>query len=269
MENLNWLSEWSGEADWVHSDEQLNRGSYPIPSQAAMFNPIQVCDENFPWLIPIGGVMADDRATSASASASASASVSKSHSQAEKRRRDRINAQLATLRKLIPKSEKMDKAALLASVIDHVKDLKRKASEISKSITILPSEVDEVIIDCEDPELNKGGNDSGAVLIRVSICCDDRPELLSELTRVIKGLKLTTVKADVASVGGRIKSVLILCGDTADGGGGGDRGACLSSLKQSLKVVVSRIACSSMAASNCRIRSKRQRFFLPCQSPLP
>ncbi|KAF8009718.1 hypothetical protein BT93_J0645 [Corymbia citriodora subsp. variegata] len=267
MENLNWLPDWSGEADWVHSDEQLNRDSYPLPSQAAVFNPIQVCDENFPWLIPVGGVVADDGAMSASASASASASVSKSHSQAEKRRRDRINAQLATLRKLIPKSEKMDKAALLASVIDHVKDLKRKASEISKSLTILPSEIDEVTIDCEDPKPNKGGGDGGgAVLIRVSICCDDRPELLSELTRVIKGLKLTTVKADVASVGGRIKSVLVLCSAAA---GDGDRGACLSSLKQSLKVVVSRIACSSMAASSCRIRSKRQRFFLPCPNPLP
>ncbi|XLT09097.1 hypothetical protein HN51_054890 [Arachis hypogaea] len=33
-------------------------------------------------------------------------SASKSHSQAEKRRRDRINAQLTSLRKLIPKSDK-------------------------------------------------------------------------------------------------------------------------------------------------------------------
>ncbi|XP_030540494.1 transcription factor bHLH51 [Rhodamnia argentea] len=266
MENFSWISDCSGEADWVHSDEQLNTGVYPTPSQAAVLDPIQVCNENFPWLIPIGGrVEVDDRATSASASASAS--VSKSHSQAEKRRRDRINAQLATLRKLIPKSEKMDKAALLASVIDHVKDLKRKASDISKSLTILPSEVDEVTIDCDDPKPKKG--DHGVVApIRVSICCDDRPELLSELTRVIKGLKLTTVKAEVASVGGRIKSVLVLCGGDYGNGSGGDQGACLSSLKQSLKVVVSRIACSSLA-SNCRIRSKRQRFFLPRQSPLP
>lgn len=35
------------------------------------------------------------------------AAASKSHSLAEKRRRDRINAQLATLRKLIPKSDKV------------------------------------------------------------------------------------------------------------------------------------------------------------------
>ena len=47
-------------------------------------------------VLPIEGP-AEDRA----------ASASKSHSQAEKRRRDRINAQLATLRKLIPKSDKV------------------------------------------------------------------------------------------------------------------------------------------------------------------
>ena len=46
------------------------------------------------WPAPIA---AEDRA----------ASASKSHSQAEKRRRDRINAQLATLRKLIPMSDKV------------------------------------------------------------------------------------------------------------------------------------------------------------------
>ncbi|KAL4287281.1 hypothetical protein AHAS_Ahas19G0170500 [Arachis hypogaea] len=69
-------------------------------------------------------------------------SASKSHSQAEKRRRDRINAQLTSLRKLIPKSDKcnklilhMDKAALLGSVIEQVKDLKRKAIEVSKVST--------------------------------------------------------------------------------------------------------------------------------------
>lgn len=50
----------------------------------------------YSWL-NINQIVAEDRATA----------VSKSHSQAEKRRRDRINAQLATLRKLIPKSEKV------------------------------------------------------------------------------------------------------------------------------------------------------------------
>ncbi|XLR47979.1 hypothetical protein HN51_032207 [Arachis hypogaea] len=55
----------------------------------------QFGDEFHSWLAPVETV-AGDRA----------ASASKSHSQAEKRRRDRINAQLTSLRKLIPKSDK-------------------------------------------------------------------------------------------------------------------------------------------------------------------
>ncbi|XP_038885248.1 transcription factor bHLH51 [Benincasa hispida] len=187
------------------------------------------------------GMIAEDRA----------ASASKSHSQAEKRRRDRINAQLATLRKLIPKSDKMDKAALLGSAIDQVKDLKRKAMEASKNMTV-PTDMDEVTIDSTIVEDNSRNN----IAIKVSVSCDDRPELFTELIQVIKGLKLTTIRADMASVGGRIKSILILCNKD------GEKSVCLNTVQQSLKLVLSRMS-SSSTASTCRIRSKRQRFFLP------
>ncbi|KAG6412139.1 hypothetical protein SASPL_124808 [Salvia splendens] len=77
----------------------------------------------------------------------ASTSASRSHSEVEKRRRDRINAQLSTLRKLIPKFEKMDKAALLGHVVDHVKEQRQRTKEASKISSGVPSEIDEVIID--------------------------------------------------------------------------------------------------------------------------
>ncbi|KAE8712027.1 Differentiation-associated protein 1, putative isoform 1 [Hibiscus syriacus] len=128
--------------------------------------------------------------------------ASKSHSEAEKRRRDRINAQLAALRKLIPKSNKMDKAVLLGSAKEQVKDLKRKAAEINKAF-ILPTETDEVTVDCDIPE--------DKMLMRVSVCCDDRPEVFAELIRVLKGQSLRIVKAEISSVGGRIKSGFIVC----------------------------------------------------------
>ncbi|XLS50934.1 hypothetical protein HN51_011611, partial [Arachis hypogaea] len=159
----------------------------------------------YPWPLAFEG-FPEDRA----------ASASKSHSQAEKRRRDRINAQFATLRKLIPKSDKiifyaiqncinsiidyafkinstrsMDKAALLGSVVDHVKDLKRKAMDVSKSITV-PSETDEVtIIEC-DPDQDESYAKVKILKhnIVISVCCDDRPELFSELIQVLKGLRL-------------------------------------------------------------------------------
>ncbi|KAG4953282.1 hypothetical protein JHK87_038876 [Glycine soja] len=200
------------------------------------------------WPAPIA---AEDRA----------ASASKSHSQAEKRRRDRINAQLATLRKLIPMSDKMDKATLLGSVVDHVKDLKRKAMDVSKAITV-PTETDEVTIDyhqAQDESYTKKVNIlKESIIIKASVCCDDRPELFPELIQVLKGLRLTAVKADIASVGGRIKSILVLCSKDSEE----NNSVCLSTLKQSLKSAVNKIASLSVA-TNCPTRSKRQRFFLP------
>lgn len=73
--------------------------SFPLPwpphaSSSAQF---QFCGFPNSWSAAAEGADEEDRA----------ATASKSHSQAEKRRRDRINAQLATLRKLIPKSDKV------------------------------------------------------------------------------------------------------------------------------------------------------------------
>lgn len=167
----------------------------------------------------------------------------------------------------------MDKAALLGSVIDQVKDLKRKAMEVSKAFTV-PTEVDEIDIESSSDEVFQGqdvnlsisksnssdsNNNDKNMNIRVSVCCEDRPELFSELIQVLKGLKLSAVRAEVASVGGRIKSVLVLSSnkDTHN-----HEGVCINSLKQSLKLVLTKIASSSVP-SNFRIRSKRQRFFLP------
>ncbi|CAN4101840.1 unnamed protein product [Withania somnifera] len=180
------------------------------------------------------------------------ASASRSHSEAEKRRRDRINAQLSTLRKLIPSTEKMDKASLLRSVIEHVKDLKGRAKEIS-NILNSPCEIDEVIIEEEDKSLTTTNKNSNIMLVKVSLSCDDRPGLFSELNRGLKNLKLTTVEASITSLGGRIKCVFVLQSINA---------VCIHTLKQSLRLVLARIAISP-STSDFRIKSKRQRFFLP------
>ncbi|XP_060178853.1 transcription factor bHLH51-like isoform X1 [Lycium barbarum] len=171
------------------------------------------------------------------------ASASRSHSEAEKRRRDRINAQLSTLRKLIPTSEKMDKAALLRSVVEHVKDLKGRAKEISNGLNT-PSDIDEVIIEEQD----ESSTNKDSIFLKVSLCCDDRPELFSELNRGLKNLKLTTMEANITSLGGRIRCIFVVQSIN---------GVCINSLKQSLRVVLSRIA-TSPSTSNFRIKSKRQ-----------
>ncbi|KAI4370522.1 hypothetical protein MLD38_018871 [Melastoma candidum] len=155
----------------------------------------------------------------------------------------------------------MDKAALLGSVVAQLKDLKRKASEIAESV-VIPSEVDEVAIDWEPDSGGhlrlEGSNPSGC--IRATLSCDDRPELFGELVGALKSLRLAAIRADVSSVGGRIRSMLVLRSKDGEEDHVG-----VNSLKQSLKAVLSRMACSSMAASSDRrrIRSKRQRFFFP------
>ncbi|MBA0750604.1 hypothetical protein Gogos_002010, partial [Gossypium gossypioides] len=174
-----------------------------------------------PWTIPVEEI-AEDTATT----------VYTSHSQAERRRKDRINAQLSALRELIPMSHKMDKAALLKSAVEQVKDLKRKAAEISKAFNI-PTEMD---VDWDrpqdiNPNGSRQGNDSkDKIFIRASVCCDDRPEVFTELIKILKGI------------------------DEEEEGG---EGVSPTTLKQSLDVVLSRIA-SSSDVSDCGIRSKRK-----------
>ncbi|KAF8086115.1 hypothetical protein N665_0634s0002 [Sinapis alba] len=71
--------------------------------------------------------------------------LSRSHRLAEKRRRDRINSHLSALRKLVPNSDKVCLSALLATVIEQVKELKQTATQ-SPSFQDLPTEADEVTV---------------------------------------------------------------------------------------------------------------------------
>ncbi|OVA01782.1 ACT domain [Macleaya cordata] len=164
----------------------------------------------------------------------------KSHSEAERRRRERINGHLATLRTLLPNTIKTDKASLLAEVVQHVKELKKVASEITAAKDgdgcrtewwPFPRETDELTLGyCEqqaDDELLSSSS-SSSLLIRVSLSCDDRPDLMADLTQALRSVGAKVVKAEIATVGGRTKSVLVIqpssgCGGGGGGGSGGER----------------------------------------------
>lgn len=135
---------------------------------------------------------------------------------------------------------------MLGRVIDHVKELKRKALEIGNSFTI-PTEMDDVTVECD-----RNGALKDRFIIRASLCCDDRPELYTDLIQALHGLKLRTVRADMATLGGRVKNVLILSTKV------GEEGACLSTLKDSLKEVLRRIVFTDVQSQNTNL-SKRQR----------
>ncbi|KAI3978010.1 hypothetical protein MKX01_032387 [Papaver californicum] len=131
--------------------------------------------------------------------------ASKSHSEAERRRRERINNHLAKLRSLLPGTTKTDKASLLAEVIQHVKELKRQTSQIAEASAV-PTENDELTVD-------NASDEDGKFIIKASLCCEDRFDLLPDLIKTLKALRLRTLKAEITTLGGRVKNVLFITGD--------------------------------------------------------
>ncbi|XP_061364809.1 transcription factor bHLH106-like [Gastrolobium bilobum] len=131
----------------------------------------------------------------------------KNHKEAEKRRRERINSHLDELRTLLPCNSKTDKASLLAKVVQRVKELKQQTSEITELETI-PSETDEITV------LSAGcGGGDGKLIFKASLCCEDRSDLIPDLIEILKSLHLKTLKAEMATLGGRTRNVLIVAAD--------------------------------------------------------
>ncbi|TVU05756.1 hypothetical protein EJB05_48938, partial [Eragrostis curvula] len=164
--------------------------------------------------------------------------ASRSHSEAERRRRQRINGHLAKLRSLLPNTTKTDKASLLAEVIEHVKELKRQTSVVldcrdgeapatqqQQQLLLLPTESDELAVEAaEDGE--------GRLVVRASLCCEDRAGLIPDIARALAALRLRARRAEIATLGGRVRNVLLITADEEDDEegqagdeGGGDGGA--------------------------------------------
>ncbi|MED6161338.1 hypothetical protein PIB30_059787 [Stylosanthes scabra] len=129
----------------------------------------------------------------------------KNHSEAERRRRERINGHLATLRGLVSSTDKMDKATILAKVISQVKELKKNAMEASKGL-LIPTDFDEVEV---EPYEDGGVGDHGSMSYKASICCDYRPEIVSDLRHTIDALELQLVRAEISTLEGRMKNVFV------------------------------------------------------------
>ncbi|KAI4300900.1 hypothetical protein L6164_034227 [Bauhinia variegata] len=135
----------------------------------------------------------------------------KNHKEAEKRRRERINSHLDKLRTLLPCNSKTDKASLLAKVVQRVKELKQQTSEITELETV-PSETDEItVLSTTDNGSEYGGDQR--LIFKASLCCEDRSDLIPDLIEILKSLHLKTLKAEMATLGGRTRNVLIVAAD--------------------------------------------------------
>ncbi|KAF8772890.1 hypothetical protein HU200_005284 [Digitaria exilis] len=122
-----------------------------------------------------------------------------------------------------------DKASLLAEVIEHVKELKRQTSAVLAGVgeggesssasaavrqqhhLLLPTESDELAVEA-------GEDDEGRLVVRASLCCEDRAGLIPDIARALAALRLRARRAEIATLGGRVRNVLLIT--TADDDGG-------------------------------------------------
>lgn len=135
----------------------------------------------------------------------------KSHKEAERRRRQRINSHLSTLRSLLPNAAKTDKASLLAEVVRRVRELRRQVAEIAQQdgngggggavSWAFPGE-------CDEASLSYCHNEGK--IVKATVCSEDRPGLNRDLSRVIGTVRAKVVRAEMMTVGGRTKIVVVM-----------------------------------------------------------
>lgn len=171
----------------------------------------------------------------------------KSHSDAERRRRERINAHLHTFRGLVPCTDKMDKATLLAEVIRQVKQLKTNATEASIGL-LIPQDVNELIIE----KVN------GGLTFRASICCKHRSDLLTDLRRALNALKVNIERAELSTLGGHMKIVFYFTGTTT----GTTDEDLISSVSEALTSVIEKASSSPEYSPRTTLPNKRRRYSL-------
>ncbi|KAL8215379.1 hypothetical protein R6Q57_004828 [Mikania cordata] len=143
-----------------------------------------------------------DSSPSATALSISSSSASINHKEAEKRRRERINSHLNCLRTILPCNSKTDKASLLAKVVQRLKVLKQTTSEIKHDENI-PSATDEITVISLKNNLN-----DGRIIIKASMCCEDRSDLLSDMIQTLNSMQLSPVRVEMVAIGGRILNII-------------------------------------------------------------
>lgn len=87
-----------------------------------------------------------------------------------------------------------------------MKELKQQTLELTE-LEAFPSEADEITVLSCDYTID------GRLIFKASLCCEDRSDLLPELIEILKSLHLKTLKAEMATLGGRIRNVLIVAAD--------------------------------------------------------
>ncbi|KAH7520462.1 hypothetical protein FEM48_Zijuj08G0146400 [Ziziphus jujuba var. spinosa] len=181
--------------------------------------------------------------------------AAKKQSETEKRRRARINAQYVTLRTILPSLIKMDKASVLGETISRVKKLKKAAAaKVEAACHSGGREDDECVVPSGADRLSLEYSEFGRGLVmKAMLSCEDRAGLMTEVTRAVRSVKGKVVRADMVTVGGRIKILMWLKGLGCSG-----KNEELVVLRRALKVTMERPVCGNV---NRRLRFLQRDYF--------
>lgn len=131
-------------------------------------------------------------------------------------------------------------------MIQHVKELKRQTLELAEE-NPLPSETDELTVDTTS-------NDDGRFVVKASLCCEDRPDLIPGLIKALKALRLRTLKAEITTLGGRVKNILVIAGEDDNES---NQQLSIETIQDALKAVMERSAADESLHSAGGIKRQR------------
>ncbi|CAM0879654.1 unnamed protein product [Alopecurus aequalis] len=109
-----------------------------------------------------------------------------------------------------------------------------------------------------------------SLYMKALVSWDDRPDLLGGLVRALHGLWLRTVRAEVASLGGRVQHVFTLCSQEEEGSA---RCVGLGFMKEAVRHTLAKVASPDLvygsSSGSFSLQSKRQRIIESHCSILP
>lgn len=139
----------------------------------------------------------------------------------------------------------MDKATLLAEVINQVKELKTTATQACEGFHI-PMDTNEVKLEI----LENNMNTDGSLLLRASLCCEYTSELSSDIRQAIKNLSVQLLKSEISTLGSRVKIVFLITTKEMNIG---------SAVRVALSSILDKVSASTEYSQQLFLPRKRQR----------
>ena len=151
----------------------------------------------------------------------------------------------------------MDKAALLAEVITHVKKLKTSAARI-RSHCAVPADADDVAVELvpapDAAAASPPPSHGGGLLVKATLSCADGADVFADVKSALRPLRLRVVGSEVTTLGGRVLLTFLMSPPPA-----GDVGGLAESVRQALQSVLDKASSALEFAPRASLLNKRRR----------